>query len=386
MPFFWVGTEGSKPGSDPILLPYPFDGKFYDSEDSKAPILDEAFDGTQPDIVLPLPDNVKVSDLKWFSVWCREYSVNFGDFIIENDIKTNNEFDYDDLFCSDVASEGYKCVPNNLCNHPDKNPLDIRGQGLTSGLTSGLALCTDLSQICCHHTDILLSNGNIESKDDVKCDSKEKAFVGSIIPYAHGVSGDIYSCGDDKIVFKNFKYDGLGPDAFFWVGTEGTEASSDGILLPYPFKGKFFDSEDSNAPILDKAFDGTQPDIVLPLPDDLKIEDLKWISVWCREYAVNFGEFVFDEDDYGSRTDGIKPSSENDNDDYLDYVLCSAVASKGYKCVSSKQCKISKSASLIDLRAALKAKDEDMEMPICEDVSKVCCHESNIKQDDSSLR
>ena len=160
--FFWIGTEDSKPGSDPILLPYPFDGKFYDSEDSNAPILDEAFDGTQPDIVLPLPENVKVSDLKWFSVWCREYSVNFGDFNIKDDIKTNNEFDYDDLFCSDVASEGYQCVPNNLCNHGEKNPLDIRGAN--QKLTSGLALCKDLSQICCHHTDILLSNGDNTSK------------------------------------------------------------------------------------------------------------------------------------------------------------------------------------------------------------------------------
>ena len=130
----------------------------------------------------------------------------------------------------------------------------------------------------------------------VKCDSKDKSFIGKITPYAHGVSGDIYSCGDDKIIFKNFKYDGLGPDAFFWVGTEGEKASSEGILLPYPFEGKFFDSDDSNAPILDKAFDGTQSDIVLPLPNDLKVADLKWISVWCRKYSVNFGELVLGDD------------------------------------------------------------------------------------------
>ena len=121
-------------------------------------------------------------------------------------------------------------------------------------------------------------------------------FIGSIIKYAHGVSGDIYSCGDDKIVVENFKYDGLGPDAFFWVGTEGNKASSNGVLLPHPFEGKFFDSEDLSAPILDKAFDGTQPNIVLPLPNGMKVSELKWISVWCRKYSVNFGELVLGDD------------------------------------------------------------------------------------------
>ena len=96
-------------------------------------------------------------------------------------------------------------------------------------------------------------------------------------------------------MFENFKYNGKGPDAFFWVGTEGT-TNSDGILLPYPFLGKFYDSMDKNAPILDKAFDGTQPGIVLPLPNDVKVSDLKWISVWCREFSVNFGDFIIEDD------------------------------------------------------------------------------------------
>ena len=131
-----------------------------------------------------------------------------------------------------------------------------------------------------------------------------------MIPYAHGVSGDIYSCGDDKIVVENFKYDGLGPDAFFWVGTKGNKASSNGVLLPYPFEGKFFDSEDLSAPILDKAFDGTQPDIVLPLPDGMKVSDLKWISVWCRKYSVNFGELVLGDDQVEIESESEKGKNE----------------------------------------------------------------------------
>ena len=31
------------------------------------------------DIELTLPDGVETTDLKWFSVWCRRFSANFGD-------------------------------------------------------------------------------------------------------------------------------------------------------------------------------------------------------------------------------------------------------------------------------------------------------------------
>ena len=39
------------------------------------------------------------------------------------------------------------------------------------------------------------------------------------------------------LVIDGFTYDGTGPDAFFWVGTQGTKPSTDGIILPHPFQG-----------------------------------------------------------------------------------------------------------------------------------------------------
>ena len=72
---------------------------------------------------------------------------------------------------------------------------------------------------------------------------------------------------------------------------------ANGILLPYPFQGEFYDSTDSDAPILDKAYDGSQPGILLTLPGDIKVSDLKWISVWCREYEVNFGDIIIKDDE-----------------------------------------------------------------------------------------
>ena len=36
-------------------------------------------------------------------------------------------------------------------------------------------------------------------------------------------------------------------------------------------------------------------DLLLTVPDDVKVTDLKWISLWCRQFGVNFGEAFFDQ-------------------------------------------------------------------------------------------
>ena len=35
-------------------------------------------------------------------------------------------------------------------------------------------------------------------------------------------------------------------------------------------------------------------DLLLTVPDNVKVTDLKWISLWCRQFEVNFGEAFFD--------------------------------------------------------------------------------------------
>jgi hypothetical protein len=55
-------------------------------------------------------------------------------------------------------------------------------------------------------------------------------------------------------------------------------------LLEYP--------EGKGERILEK-FDGNN-EIVLTLPDDLTTDDVKWLSVWCRKFSVNFGDILFE--------------------------------------------------------------------------------------------
>ena len=68
-------------------------------------------------------------------------------------------------------------------------------------------------------------------------------FLGAFKNNAHGIAGDIYSKGDDQLVIDGFTYDGTGPDAFFWIGTQGKKPSTDGIILPHPFEGMYISNQ-----------------------------------------------------------------------------------------------------------------------------------------------
>jgi hypothetical protein len=121
----------------------------------------------------------------------------------------------------------------------------------------------------------------------------EGVLIGNLSMRNHGVKGQVYALDEKTILLKNFEYDGQGPDAFFWVGTTKSPGSV-GTILPYPFDGKFFAYDDETAPVLKGRFDGSK-DIKLTLPEDVKVTDLKWFSVWCRQFAVNFGDLIFPE-------------------------------------------------------------------------------------------
>jgi len=122
----------------------------------------------------------------------------------------------------------------------------------------------------------------------------EPVKIGDIITLHHGVSGSVYAVDASTLMVKNFVYDGAGPDAFFWVGTEGTPSNvSDEAtaILAHPFKGVHYAYRDESAPVLSAA---SNEQVTLFLPPHLKVTDLKWFSVWCRKFTVDFGSFLFD--------------------------------------------------------------------------------------------
>ena len=109
------------------------------------------------------------------------------------------------------------------------------------------------------------------------------------------MGGAVYYVDNHTLKIKGFTYDGLGPDAFFLAGTYGKPSDCTprvcrgATILPYPFNGTFYDYDDPTIPIL-MGYTGNK-EITLKTPTFLKTTNIKWFSVWCREYAVDFGHF-----------------------------------------------------------------------------------------------
>ncbi|XP_011136070.1 protein Skeletor, isoforms B/C isoform X2 [Harpegnathos saltator] len=106
-------------------------------------------------------------------------------------------------------------------------------------------------------------------------------LIGTLQNYAHGIKGKVHAVDDATIFIKGFCYDGTGPDAYFWVGNSSMP-SPEGYIVPYPETDK-----DSDPQVLG-AYNYT--DIILRLPGGKRIRDIKWLSVWCRRFTVDFGD------------------------------------------------------------------------------------------------
>ncbi|CAN8019567.1 unnamed protein product [Ixodes persulcatus] len=59
----------------------------------------------------------------------------------------------------------------------------------------------------------------------------EGLYIGKINTYAHQVSGHVYAIDEYTILIKNFFYDGLGQDTFFWAGSS-VRPSNVGFIVP----------------------------------------------------------------------------------------------------------------------------------------------------------
>ena len=72
-------------------------------------------------------------------------------------------------------------------------------------------------------------------------------------------------------------YDGAGPDAYFYAGERG-QPSGNGIHI----------ADDKGT--LDILTSYRNEDIVLTLPGGKTLRTIRWLSVWCDAFGVNFGE------------------------------------------------------------------------------------------------
>jgi len=101
--------------------------------------------------------------------------------------------------------------------------------------------------------------------------------LGRLPSLAHGTSADAVILKDSKTIqFRNLRYDGAAPDAFFLVGL-GTKPHGNGIKVP-----------DENGS-LRRIHGYTGQDITIRLPGNTTVFDIEWIALYCITYAENFG-------------------------------------------------------------------------------------------------
>lgn len=95
----------------------------------------------------------------------------------------------------------------------------------------------------------------------------------------HDIAGTVYAEDETTLRIIGFRYDGGGPDAFIWAGESGIP-SDDGFIIP--------DEEGRTVKL--EAYNNVN--ISVTLPAGKTVSSLAWISVWCRQFAANFGDLT----------------------------------------------------------------------------------------------
>ncbi|KAL0276587.1 UNVERIFIED_CONTAM: hypothetical protein PYX00_004134 [Menopon gallinae] len=102
-------------------------------------------------------------------------------------------------------------------------------------------------------------------------------FIGKLTEFHHGVSGEVYAVDARTLHLRNFNYDGEGPAAYFYVGN----SKGPGI------NGIRIRDERGTTNVLPKY---RNRHITLTLPEGKTLQNIRWFSVWCDEFSVNFGD------------------------------------------------------------------------------------------------
>merc|ERR1711892_1572374 len=138
-------------------------------------------------------------------------------------------------------------------------------------------------KVCCAQTDSPLDSNSVE---------KGEARIGDFNNIFHDIGGEAVALDSKTVLIKGFTYDGEGPDTFFLAGTSGRPSNRGDVVLPWPANGEKYTYADRDIPLIKRSFDGSE-DILLTLPEGNTVDQLKWISVWCRDFDVDFGHVSF---------------------------------------------------------------------------------------------
>ena len=115
------------------------------------------------------------------------------------------------------------------------------------------------------------------------------------------MAGEVYAVDETTFLIKSFIYDGLGPDTFFWVGSsprpgpQGLPNNFGEVIIDQHFinllvaavaiVGLIVSDENGKTNVLGPYLN---KDFTLKVPEQKKITDFRWFSVYDLTQQVMF--------------------------------------------------------------------------------------------------
>ena len=130
--------------------------------------------------------------------------------------------------------------------------------------------------------DFFTSFGHVEIpvvSDSFACSTSYGPVMLGNSPASHGVSANVNVLGPNTIGLKNLNFDGNAPATWFWVGT--TSTLSNGFIVP------------DHTGSLAKLGALNNANIFITLPTDYDVCNTNFISLYCVQAGISFGELYF---------------------------------------------------------------------------------------------
>ncbi|XP_073969283.1 DM13 and DOMON_DOH domain-containing protein skeletor isoform X2 [Rhodnius prolixus] len=127
---------------------------------------------------------------------------------------------------------------------------------------------------------LLVAAASIVLASSQFCDAASEYFgryIGPMSRLLHSVSGEVYAVDARTLHIRDFTYDGEGPAAFFYAGNSKA-----------PGPGGFIVRDETGSNGVLKRYN--KKHITLTLPEGKTLNNIRWFSVWCEEFQVNFGD------------------------------------------------------------------------------------------------
>lgn len=120
-------------------------------------------------------------------------------------------------------------------------------------------------------------------------------FMGNFTTYTHSVRGSVYAIACNRYRIDCFYYDGGGPDVFFYYDSVTPRPSYRGKITRFWRAFNGMASGSANARFR-TGWPYRKAQIIVDVPPDANVSTVKWLSVWCRSFRVDFGSVVFTKD------------------------------------------------------------------------------------------